>query len=438
MAKKHLTEAMVEKLRPPQSGRVEILDALLPGLQLRVTDRGVKSWALLYRVAGAGGVGSNGLGRRGTLKRATLGHFPLLGLKAARDKARAALALADSGRDPVFAREDELVARQKAAANTVRAVAAKFIERYCKQQKKLRGWRDTEGVFRNHIFPALGDRPISDVKKQDITLLLDRLAGGPSPEASNKTFCVLRKMFKWSVWRGISGVPNLVGLGLPVKRNPRRHVLTNDELVALWHAAETLGYPFGDVIRLLILTAQRRDEIATATWAWVDFDKATLTVPGEEYKSGNTHLVPLSEPALPILQAVPRFAGGKFLFSTTAGLRPISGFSRYKRRLDAAMLAELRRAAEQRGEDPALVGLRPWRIHDLRRTAATGMAQCKVKQHVRARVLGHTQKDVTGQHYDMWEYADEKREALSTWAVHVMALLGKAPSAKILNLPPRA
>jgi integrase len=431
--RKTLTEVAVEKLRPPQKGRVEILDTLVPGLTLRVTEHEVKSWALLYRVAGRGGVGANGLARKGPLQRLTLGRYPLLGLKAARTKARAALELAADGRDPVSVRQDELAAHHKAAGNTVRAVAQKFLELHA--MPRNRGWRDTEGVFRNHIFPALGDRPISDVTKEDVLNLLDRLAVGPKPTSATKTFATFRKLCRWSISRGIlKKTSPVAGLEQPVKTNPRDRVLNDAELVSLWRTAEKMGYPFGAIVQLLILTGQRRDEIAAARWAWVDMGRATLLVPGEHYKTGRPHLVPLSARVMDIVRGLPRWSDGDYMFSTTAGLRPISGFSRYKRRLDAAMLADLRQDAERRGEDPAKVELTPWRLHDLRRTCTSGIAELQVGEHVIERILGHAKKSVINKHYNWYGYFKEKRKALGKWATHVARLLGEAPSAKVIPI----
>jgi len=192
----------------------------------------------------------------------------------------------------------------------------------------------------------------------------------------------------------------------PGKEIARDRILSDGELAALWKNAAGLGYPFGPAIQLLILTAQRRGEIATMRWSDVNLDRATWTVPAAIAKNGRVHEVPLSEPALEILTALPRFVGADLVFTTT-GTTPISGFGRLKERLDAAM------------------GFSDWRFHDLRRTAASGMARIGIAPHVIEKVLNHQSGVISGVAavYNRHGYEAEKREALERWKGYVQTLV---------------
>lgn len=157
-----------------------------------------------------------------------------------------------------------------------------------------------------------------------------------------------------------------------------------------------MGYPYGAMIRLLILTAQRRSEIACARWSWILDGQDALEVPSAYYKTNRTHVVPLSKPAFDILAGLPRWNGGDCLLSTRGGTIPINGFSKYKTEIDE------------------LCGVEGWTVHDLRRSGATHMARLGVPQEHIERVLGHAIEGVAGT-YNRYSYLDEKRAALERW-----------------------
>jgi integrase len=197
----------------------------------------------------------------------------------------------------------------------------------------------------------------------------------------------------------------------------------------VWRAAEGLGYPFGPLVRLLILTGQRVSEVAEARWSEIDLAGGVWTVPAERSKNGIANVVPLSGPARALIEALPRvgLGGGSFLF-TTRGERPVSGFSKAKAAIDSA-IAERRAEA---GEAP----MAPWRLHDLRRTFATLGGKLRIPRDIRKAVLNHVQSDVTAI-YDRYRYADEKSEALATWADFVLTVVAPDPAAKVTTLPSR-
>ncbi|MBW4091907.1 MAG: tyrosine-type recombinase/integrase [Proteobacteria bacterium] len=409
MSKIRLTQVAVDKVRPPAAGRVELFDTHLPGFGLRVSATGAKSWFLFYRAAGRQ--------RRYTV--GTLAAIPKV--EDARDRARALLHDVARGIDPADARDAE----PAPAPVTVAALAADFINRHAKV--KNRSWRGTERLLALHVLPAWGKRPASSIAYHDVEALLDVLADGGHPILANRALASIRKMFNWSVGRRILPVSPAAGVKPPGKEVERQRVLTDAELVIVWRAAEAVGGATGAFVRLLALTGQRRNEVAGMRWADIDYNrpvivvqnnkeveigKATVwTLPRESTKADRSHEVPLAPQAIEILAALPR--GGEFVLSTTGGTRPVSGYSKIKAKLDALTEAE------------AGAPLAPWRFHDLRRTAGTGLARLGTPVSTISRVLGHAEGGVT-KIYNRHGYLPEKCTALDAWARYVAALIRPA------------
>jgi integrase len=228
----------------------------------------------------------------------------------------------------------------------------------------------------------------------------------------------LRTFFGWCVANDLVPADPTVGVHKPAKESPRDRVLTDDELRAFWQATETLrsnrkdGVDFGSLFRLLLLTAQRENEVAGMRWAEVDLQARTWMIPGARTKNGKPHTVHLSGLAMEVLAQVPQAADADLLFSGT-GTTAASGFSRAKARLDSAL--------------PAALGAEPdaWVLHDLRRTATTGMARLGIAPHVADRVLNHTAGTIRGVAaiYNRFEYLDERKAALEAWGRFVETLV---------------
>ncbi|MFL5081547.1 MAG: tyrosine-type recombinase/integrase [Microvirga sp.] len=385
--KSRLTEIGVKRVAPDPRRRLEIHDELAPGLMLRVTESGKKSWSVLYRVAGQGPGGV-----RGALRRITLGHYPLLDLRTAREQARAVVDAADHGRDPARQRQHEAQSRQ---AQTVSAVSDRFIALYAKPNTKK--WREAQALLQRYVLPGWGEVAIHDIRRADAHELLDRLVADGRVAMAREVRKHLTKLFNWSVDRGIVTASPLAGMERPeIAYRPRERVLSMEELRAISDGAEQMGYPFGPLFRLLIFTGQRRSEIALARRRWLLQDLRTLEIPAASYKTGRPHAVPSAEPSLRILASLPRWSPGDYFFSTTAGLKPVTGFSTAKVRLDR------------------LSKVHNWVIHDLRRSVATHMARLGVPQEHIERVLGHVIEGVAGT-YNRYSYLDEKRAALELW-----------------------
>jgi integrase len=241
--------------------------------------------------------------------------------------------------------------------------------------------------------------PIDKITRRDVIALLDEVSNDGQPYVGVNLHKELRTMFNWAVDRELIDLSPVGKYVAPVRPTSRDRVLSDDELRSVWHGCNALGYPFGPLVQMLILTAQRRTETARMVWDHLDLDRRLWVIPAELTKSDRTHTVPLSPAAEDIITALPR-GTGSFVFSTTAGKKPVSGYSKAKRRLDE------------------ISGVSDWRLHDLRRTAASGMARLGVAPQVLARVLNHApgrSEGVTAI-YNRYGYDEEKRDALSNWS----------------------
>jgi len=231
-----------------------------------------------------------------------------------------------------------------------------------------------------------------------------------APVSANRALAHLKHLMSWCVESGIIDVSPISGMKPRAKEQPRERVLTDDELGALWAVFGDEGYPFGDCMKLLMLSGQRRAEVAEMRWSELDLEKRLWTLPSMRAKNGKQHTVPITDAMLEVLRKTPRFFNSDYVVTTT-GKSPVSGFGRVKDRLDRALPE----------------GTEPWIIHDLRRTMSTNMAMLGVPQPVTEALLNHKTGVVSGVAaiYNVYSYADEKREALAIWSQHVMELVRK-------------
>ncbi len=411
--KRRFTEQMLARLRPPRDGRLELGDEIVPGLVVRVTPRGARSFSVVYKVPGEGGVGPTGRLLVGRQHRVTLGRYPIVSLTQARAGARELLEVVSAGRDPRPERAEQSLLR---VTNTVEAVKRRFIEQDAR--RTVASWRSMQRVLDLHVVPVLGDRPILDVRRSDVHALLDDIVASGRVGTAREVRKHLSRLFNWAVDREI--MPHN-----PVHGMERRDLapngeagrsLADDELRAVWAASGDMGYPFGPWYRLLLLTGQRRNEWAEARRSEIDTDRRVLEIPVARYKSNRDHVVPLADPAWEIVAQLPAFSGDDYhLFSTRAGRVPVSGFSGAKRRLDELALAAMR-------EDEPEAALTAWRVHDLRVTCETRLADLGLNQEARDAVLGHAKPGLQ-KTYNKHDYADEKRAALTAYAEHIMGVV---------------
>jgi integrase len=462
MATLKLTDGLVEAVEPTERD-VYLWDTALPRFGVRVTTAGARVYLIQYRAKGGQGEGSK-------TRRITIGQHDgdLWNVTKARAAARKLLAPVDLGQDPFADRENEREARRQAAEAAARlareaeerqrdnfkAVAARFIDLAAKTN---RTWAETERLLKfgdaeprqgkrrsGHItkpkaaigpMQAWADRHIADIRRSDVADLLDAIKKR-SPAIARATYAALRGLFAWCVERDLIAISPCEGLTAPARPAARDRVLSDDELRLIWQGSDRVGYPFGPVFKLLMLTGQRRSEVAGMTWAEVDLEAAIWRVPAARTKNGKAHEVDLNAQAVAVLKELPK--NGPLLFPAR-GDGVVRGFSATKRRLDELMEQARRSEAEKTGAayDPS--DTKPWRLHDLRRTAATGMAALAFPPHVVERVLNHisgTQSGLVGV-YQRHEYRPERKAALTAWGLHVATVVsGEEPASNVRKLRP--
>lgn len=391
MVKRALTDAAVKRLKAPDAGQIDVFDQGFPGLALRISYGGRKAWIFFYRHVGR-------------LRRMGLGTFPALSLADAREAWREARQDAQAGRDPATARK-----RQKGATD-FSGVAEEWLRR---DQGKNRSHDAVKRLLAKDVLPAWGHRPLVEIGRRDVLDVIDGIVDRGSPITARRVHAHLHRLFKWAVGRGIIASSPMTDLPKPGSETKRDRVLSGDELVAVWKAAGKLGWPFGDVIRLLILTGARRQEIAALRWSEIDGDAIKLE--GARTKNAQPHTIPLSSAAKAVLVNVPRMSGTDLVFSINAKT-PVSGWTRVKAKVGA--------------------DLPPWTLHDLRRTCATGLQRLGVNLQVIEAVLGHvsgSRAGVVGV-YQRHSFDDEKRVALEAWGAHVTALVEGREPGKVLPI----
>ena len=408
MRKQGLTAKQVQYINPDPARRLEVPAGPPAGLYLVVQTTGKKTWAYRYRW--------NGVTRKLTFKR----RYPDMSLAAARAEAEIARAKLGGGIDPA----DPLAAPER-DPETVPAVIIEFISR---KVAKTKTRREVERILSREIMPAWSHRHhISDVSRADVLRLIDGISDRHAPTMANKVLSVAKRLFSWCVERGLIETSPVAPVRSPNKELSRDRVLLSGELAEVWQASEQLGYPFGPFYQILILTAQRRGEVAALRWQDMDLESGLWTMAAAHTKSGRPHDVPLSGPVLGILGSIARF-DGDYVFSTTSGADYIRGFSGAKTRLDAAILEA------RGGQDPAAAAMAHWTIHDLRRSAATHMAAANnVAPHVLSSLLGHSPGRTMGISavYIRHRYLEERRQALEAWANHVLDLVKPTKRAKV-------
>ena len=375
-----LTDTRLQAIKPPATGQEEHADHKITGLRLRVGAGGAKTWTLRRRV------GSKTINKK-------LGNYPAMTLAAARNAAEAMIAsLEQSGSTEGIDR-------------TFGQAARYWLDH--KAKDKNRRWQDQQRQLELHVYPRWKDRKLSSIRKAEVRELVEGLEGKVLP---NRILALLKTVFRYAAGRDWIEHSPADAIEKPNSEKARDRVLSMQEVARVWQAAELLGYPFAAFTRLLLLTAQRRGEVAGMRWADVDLVEATWTIPADDAKAGRANLVPLSPDAVAIIKAMPNL--GEYIFTLT-GSTPISGFAKAKSRLDLYLA---------KSGDP----LPNWRFHDLRRTAATNMVRLGIPEAVVGRVLNHAVTGVTAQVYALHSYAPEKRHALEAWAAEIASPTGRA------------
>jgi integrase len=421
MPKVKLTAAAVERLKPPKSGATDYFDSAYPGLALRVTANGVRSWTYFGRV-------------HGKLKRATIGRYPDLTLAKARAKAGETADAMRAGADPTAEKRRER--RESKGKDNFETIARDWLKRdqggnRSKDEVKRIIEREALGIDKDgkSTGKGWGDRKITAVTRRDVIELLDGIVDRGAPVAARRTHSYLHRLFRWAAGRGIIEANPMANLPKPGAEVERDRVLSDAELKSVWHAADAMGWPFGDAVKLLVLTASRRDEISSLRWAEIDIGAATIRLDGARTKTGKPREIALSPLAVEIVKALPKIEGSEFAFTTT-GETPISGWARAKATLDAKIADGWPKGAKP---------VQPWRLHDLRRTVATSLQHLGVKLEVIEAVLGHvsgSRRGIVGT-YQRHSFAAEARAALIAWGDQVTKIVSERP-AKVVPIRKRS
>jgi integrase len=421
MPTKMLTAREVEHAKPAATRR-ELSDGG-SGLYLTVQPSGKKSWAYRYRY-------------KGVPRKLTIGKCPPINLADARELATELSKAVAAGRDPAFEKRE----KRERGRDLVRDVGDSFIEVYARPRN--RSWKLMKRALELHAYPVIGKYDLSAVTRRDILDVLDR-ANEVGPSAANYILAVMRRMFGWAVERDIIELSPCNGVKPPNKKNTRDRVLTDDELIAFMRACDRMDDTFGKMFKLLLLTAARRNEVSAAPWSEFDLEGTLWTIPAERAKNGVVCEMPLSAQAVTILESLPTYDKDDRLFpsadpESAAEGKTATGFGRAKRRLDKLMLEELQAIAKERGGKADKVILPDWVLHDLRRSAASGMARLGIGIHIVERLLNH----VTGASvggivavYQRHDFRKEKEAAVTAWANFLDSLL--APSTKVVRMRPR-
>jgi Arm DNA-binding domain len=421
MTKKALTDRALKALKPAPTGkRYDLMDGVVPGLGVRVTDKGQRTFVLIARYPGA----SNPTRR-------ALGEYGAITLDQARAKARGWIEMVQRGTDPKHAEERDRQAAARERENSFAAVAEDFIARHV---SKTRKGAEVERDIRREFIDRWGDRPITDITRHDVMAVIDAAVDRGAPYQAHNLLGYVRRLFNWAIARGTCGLERSPCDRLKPRdaigpKKSRKRILTDDELRAFWKCTGDMGYPYGPLFQMLLITGQRESMVCEANRPELDLQKKLWSLSEERMKSDEPFVFPLSSLALSIANSLPRFNSGEFLFSAKFGKTPIRGtaLSKPKRRLDAAMLAELRRVAAERGKSPASVKLPPWVLHDLRRTMRSGLSALPIAEHVREVVIGHVRPGISGV-YDLYAYLDEKRQALELWAARLRDIVEPPPA----------
>ena len=397
MEKKGLTARQVQHMKPDPTRRIEVPAGPPKGLYVVIHPTGRKGWALRYRF-------------RGRPRNLTFDtSYPDMSLAAARGEAVLRLEDLERDVDPSAVQDEEL---QQESPDSAKAVAEEWIARYVKPN--TRTWPEVQRILKKEVLPAWTDKYITEIGRPEVLQRLDSIVDRGAPVLANRTLSILKRWFRWCVERGYLDVSPVAGMRPPAAEKSRDRVLTSEELAEIWNATADLGFPFGDWFRFVILSAQRRNEAARIEWKHIDMDAALWTLPKEATKAGRIHDVPLSGAAVDLIANLPRFEG-PHVFTTTAGSRPVSGFSKAKAAIDAK-IKERRKGIKEEMEN--------WTVHDLRRTASTWMAEHGVPPHVLAAIINHSPGSVQGvtSIYNRFRYSEERREALEAWAGYVVSL----------------
>jgi integrase len=384
MPKKITKSTQVDSLKPRERAYyVSLGNEKYPGLMLRIAPSGKKTWSLRYRV-----------GRH--QRRWTIGPYPNVTLAAAQAEA----AKLTPGMDP------QATKQESREAETFKKFAATYIEKHAKLKKRT--WKSDELQLETYVLPVWKHRPVRDIARRDVRQLLESIAARPAPIVANRVRALLHKLFNFAIVEDVvehNPVSKTPKLG---NEHARDRVLSPEELRVFWDKCETLAPEMKAAWQIRLLTAQRGGEVHGMRWQDVDLETGWWTIPAASAKNKRAHRVPLSRPVLDLLVPL------KVKADEALKKHPKSPYAVYALRNA--------RGKRQQAQAAAIFGIKDFRGHDLRRTAASLMASARVPRLVISKILNHTDASVTAI-YDRHSYDAEKREALDNWARQLTGII---------------
>ena len=395
----NLTDRLCQSADCGSSSRIDLHDTNRNSwnLSLRVTKH-KKLWYCRYRFGNS----------RPAI---SLGSYPSISLAEARQKSLQHGATVQSGIDP-----RRKIKEEKISNLTIAEVASEYIERHCRQHQK--SWQETERMFRLHILPELGKVSIQNLRREHGIQLMDTLAEKGLTVQVNRVIAALKAFLNWAVEDRDLIEHNPVasinrGKFKRFREEKRTRVLSDSELLSIWNSTEVLTEVPAAIVRILILTGQRRDEVRLMSHDELDLQRGLWVLPPERTKSKRQHVVPLSDPVCAELKALN--TSGRYVFSVN-GETPYAGLKRVKSRLESES------------------GITNWRFHDFRRTFSTSLSALKIPYRDRRLCLNHSVQDSLDDVYDQYDFIEEKRNAMDAWANRIQLITSQTHTGNLLSL----
>lgn len=381
-----LTKTLIDGLQPQPKDAI-YWDSEVAGFGIKVTPKDRKVFIVMHRPKG----------HRGAAKKYTIGKYGEWTVHNARNRAQEILVESSKGND---VHAQERLEADRRSSDRINDLVAQFLDKHASQNRTA---NETRRILHHDMTPTIGKRSIHEITKRDLISIIESVNERGSPFMANRTLAAIRKFFNWCVSRDVIDASPAQGISAPKKEQSRDRTLTVEETRAVIGIARQTVYPFGPIVQLLFMTAQRRDEVGGMRWSEINLDKAVWTIPAERAKNGKAHDVHLSKCAVALMRSMPRFVlpdnSESDLVFTTTGERPVSGFSKAKVHLDK------------------LSGVTDWRLHDIRRTVATELSKIGVPIHIADLILNHKSGTISGVTavYQRNQFSDERREALDKW-----------------------
>lgn len=406
----NLTDRKIASLKPKEV-LIEYWDEKTPGFGIRVSPEGTKTWFVMYRLAGI-------------RRRLRLGRYPGVSLFDARRNARSALSEVAEARDPVLERKakEAQLKLERLEARTFGQLCQQYMEQWAKQHLREKTWAEYQRIINKHLIPEFGKFDTSDIEPSHVGAFL-RDIGSMKKVLANRIRAVMGAIFGWAIDQKIvaSNVNPVSGIRRPGgEEKAKERVLTDAELKSVWQSLDNETSQVKDVLRLILLTAQRPGEVMGMRWDEIDLTSAVWELSGSRTKNGKAHVVPLSPQALRIIErqreSLTKLKERRSERGDPSPDTPFVFPNRHLEKMDKSPIKMLRKCVSR---IVASLGIKPFAPHDLRRTAATCLGKMEVPGFVIALILNHALPGITNKVYNRYDYLKEKRDALNRWGLRV-------------------